>query len=234
MKHSVIRGLGILIGVMILAGPVQAATTTLRVVSPESPVSAGTTFTVDIAISEASNLGSFQFVFSYNATILKFEKITLGSFLGSTDRVANPLGPKIDEAAGRVTFGAFTLGQGRGPSGAGTLATVTLRALGAGTSVLALRDAQLTDISGTLQPVNTESGQVTVAGSPAALPPAAAIPAPTQAALGAPVTGPTSPAPRAAAQDDQSGLFLIVSVGALLALAVIALIVLARRSQPGT
>jgi len=230
VKTGIFRCLVILIVAMLLSHPTQAATTILRVVSPQIPISTGENFTVDILVSNASNLGSFQFVFTYNPTIVKFEKIILGDFLGSTGRAANPLGPRVDEASGRVTFGAFTLGQQPGANGSGTLATVTLRALGGGTSSLELREPQITDISGVVQPVSAESGQVTIPGRPAAPQPlSGAALALTQPSTAGPVTGGAIPVSRAAEQGDQSGLTLFLVIGAVLALAVMALVLLARR-----
>lgn len=223
MKHRVIRALGFWVAALLSAGIATAATTTLRVVPPESPINPGTTFTVDIAVSDASNLGSFQFIFGYNPAVLKFEKMALGEFLGSTGRTANPLGPRVDESAGQVTFGAFTLGQQPGASGSGQLATVTLRALAGGTSPLEIRDPQITDIMGGLQPVTAQNSQITVSGSPAAA---------VTLSQAEPVTGPASPAGRATTADDQSGMSLILGIGVLLILAIIVLVIVARRRQP--
>jgi hypothetical protein len=80
-------------------------------------VTAGETFTV--MIDDASDLGAFEFELFYIPAIVTVEDVTVGEFLGSTGRAVIPLGPRIDNQAGRTIFGAFTLGLQPVPSGAG-------------------------------------------------------------------------------------------------------------------
>ena len=98
-------------------------------VSPEDLViccAEGETGTFDVLIDNASDLGAFEIELKLDPEVVEVEDVTLGSFIGSTGRTVNPLGPNIDNETGLVKFGAWTLGQPVGPEGSGKLATVTV------------------------------------------------------------------------------------------------------------
>jgi general secretion pathway protein D len=123
----------------------------------------GDTFTINVVIDDALNLGSFQFDLIYDPAIVQATDVTLGPFLGSTGRSTGVVGPIIDNTAGRVAFGAFSFGSQPGPSGTGTLATITFSTAGAGTSPLDLQNSQVTDTLGNPQsPVTEEDGMASV------------------------------------------------------------------------
>ena len=149
----------------------------LILVQPQSStVPMGDVFTVEVQAGGVTDLGSFDFTLTFNPTTLSVLSTTLGSFLGSTGRTTGALGPVVDNVAGSVRFGAFSFGTAAGPSGSGTLATFTLRALSPGSSPLHLASAQYTD---TQIPVSTQvpdatDGAVTVLSptpTPTATPP---------------------------------------------------------------
>ena len=71
--------------------------------------------------------------------------MTLGEFIGSTERDVVPLGPAVDSAAGQVSVGAFTSGAAAGAKGKGVLVTVACTAMRAGQGPLALADVVLSD-----------------------------------------------------------------------------------------
>lgn len=152
-----LAGLVVLVGQATAQGP-----KVMRAVPPDQPVPAGDTFEVRITLDGAENLGSFQFAILYDPAILRAESARVESFLGSTGRAVNPLGPRLDEKKGRILFGAFTLGGQAGPDGSGTLATVVMRALRPGQSPLELENAQVTDIVGNSQPLTVQGAAVTV------------------------------------------------------------------------
>lgn len=168
----------------------------VRIEPAEAVVGPGDTFTVEVVIEEARDLGGFQFDLVYDPAIVQVKEVDLGGFLGSTGRSVVPVGPKVEDEAGRMPFGAISFGSGPGPSGMGTLAAITLKARGEGSTVLDLRDVQVLDTGGSPQPVTAQGGQVVVRGAEAPTPVATATPTPAATATPAPAAtatpGPTN------------------------------------------
>jgi PKD repeat protein len=142
------------------ARPTQVQTPVALSVQPYSrTVTAGQVFTVGIVVSDVVDLGGFEFTLAYSPTVVQVVSATVGAFPGSTGRTFTPLGPNVDSVAGTVSFGAFSLGATpQGASGSGTLAVLTLRALAEGESGLLFRSAQVSDRSGSPQPVGDMAG----------------------------------------------------------------------------
>jgi hypothetical protein len=127
-----------------------------------STVMVGESFTVSVMIDDASDLGAFQFDLLYISTIVTVDDVTLGGFPGSTGRTVISLDPKIDNDAGRVTFGAASYESDPGPEGMGTLALITLTSQGEGVSGLELQRIWVMDTSGNHQTSTGEDGSVEV------------------------------------------------------------------------
>jgi PKD repeat protein len=142
------------------ARPTQVQTPVALSVQPYSrTVIAGQVFTVGIVVSDVVDLGGFEFTLAYSPTVVQVVSATVGTFPGSTGRTFTPLGPNVDSVAGTVSFGAFSPGATpQGASGSGTLAVLTLRALAEGESGLLFRSAQVSDRSGSPQPVGDMAG----------------------------------------------------------------------------
>lgn len=120
---------------------------------------------VDVLIDNVTNIGSFQFEIGYDPAIVQLRgssPVRLGSFLGSTGRTVIPVGPAIDTTAGTVVFGAATFGPQAGPTGSGTLASITWTGVGEGSRSLDLRNVQVSDINGVVIPVSEVDGEITV------------------------------------------------------------------------
>jgi hypothetical protein len=83
----------------------------------------------------------------------------VGDFLGN----AVTLGPDIDNDAGVLLLGAFSMGDGEGANGTGVLATVSLEAVGPGSSPLNLDDVDIFDTAGDSHAVAVQDGSVAVA-----------------------------------------------------------------------
>jgi hypothetical protein len=129
-------------------------------------VDAGTTFTTSVAIANAVDLGGFQFTLNYDANTVRAESVALGSFPGSSGRAFTALGPDVNNVRGHVTFAAWSAGPTpAGPNGAGSLAVVTWRAIGRGTTPLGFSAVQVTTTGGQAQTATTTDGAVTVTGS---------------------------------------------------------------------
>jgi hypothetical protein len=149
-----------------LPGLKAVADPVIRFSPSSSMVDPGATFVVDVVVDNVVDLGGYDFTVTFNPAVVHVQNVTLGSFLGSTGRTAAPLGPNIDNAAGQFTFGGFSFGVAAGPNGTGTVAQVTLQAVGSGSSTsLAFTQAQLTNTAAALLlPLTTTPGSVTVSG----------------------------------------------------------------------
>jgi hypothetical protein len=161
---------------------------TVRIDPAIKNAESGHTFTVNVMVDGAVNLGAFQFDVIFDPAVVTVTNVELGLFLGSTGRTARSIGPGIDNVAGTVTFGAFSFGSNAGPEGAGLLAAVTFTAVGSGTSALNLQKVVVTDTMGNAQAVSVEGGTVTVA-APTSAPTSA--PTMTPSPTGAPTVMPT-------------------------------------------
>ena len=137
-------------------------TTTVWIEPTQSTVTVGESFNVSVMIDEASDLSGFEFSLLYITTIVTVDNVTVGDFLGSTGRTVSPVGPTIDNQAGRVSFGAWTLGSAPGPNGTGVLAIVTLTTQGVGISPLDLQDVMVLDTAGGSQEATVEDGSAVV------------------------------------------------------------------------
>jgi hypothetical protein len=126
----------------------------------------GSNFGVDISIQDVSNLGSYEWMLSYDEDLLDFVGVVDGPFLSSTDRAVSCQPPILD--VGSVRFGCNTTGaEPPGPDGAGVLSTVTFSAQAEGTSPLDLVWVQLSDPLANDIFTSIEDGQVIlVAPSP--------------------------------------------------------------------
>lgn len=121
---------------------------TITLIGPGGPVAVGQSFPVQVHIDDVANLGAFEFRFISNLAVAATQASTIqvGDFLGSTNRTTGEL--RLDQGSGPV-YGVYSYGTANGPSGSGLLATLSVRAVGAGNSILALEDVQITDIDGT-------------------------------------------------------------------------------------
>jgi hypothetical protein len=141
-------------------------------------VSAGDGFSVDIVADDVSNLGGYALTLAFNPSVIAYNSVTNGPFLGSSGRTVNCFTPTV--LPGSVTYSCVTTGaMPPGPSGAGILATVSFTALAEGATALSLQGTVLADIVGTQIPSTLHAGTVTVFPG--------VVPTPTTT----PTTGPT-------------------------------------------
>jgi hypothetical protein len=148
-------------------------------VKPESlNVSAGDAFSVDIVADDVSNLGAYSLILAFDPSVVAYDSISNGPFLGSSGRAVNCFTPTV--LPGSVTYTCVTTGSTPpGPSGAGILATVSFTALAEGTTALSLQGTTIANIIGTQIPSTLHAGTVTVFPGE--------VPTPTTT----PTTGPT-------------------------------------------
>ena len=112
---------------------------------PGSVVALGGSCTIGVVAQGVTDLGGFECALRFDPAVVHVEGVALGSFLSSTGRTVSAIGPVIDYETGSVTFGAFSFGSAAGPAGTGTLASLTFRALAAGSSALTFGPVQFTD-----------------------------------------------------------------------------------------
>ena len=118
--------------------------------------------TVDLTVEDVTNLASFQTDLIYDPAIVSVSSVSVAAFLSSTGRTVAPVGPTIDNLAGKVTFGAFSFGSPAGASGAGTLATITFLPKSVGATALRLQATTLSDPAATAISVTTADGRVEI------------------------------------------------------------------------
>lgn len=117
---------------------------------------------MDLTVENVANLAGFQTDLLFDPAIVHVNSVSLGAFLGSTGRTVAPVGPTIDNTAGKVTFGAFSFGSQAGASGAGALATISFQPRALGTTALRLQATGLSDPTGNAIPVTTTDGQAQI------------------------------------------------------------------------
>lgn len=129
----------------------------------------GQEIVVGLQVRRAADLGSFSISLNFDPAVVTVTNVALGPFLGSTGRAASLEGPVYAENG--VTFGGVSSGSAAGPSGGGTLAWLTLSAVGYGRSPITISSATL-GAAGELQQEldRLSGGVVTVVAFASALP----------------------------------------------------------------
>lgn len=139
---------------------VEALTVSLKPASVnmlEAPVQ----FKIQVLITEVDHLGGFQFDVVYDPSVVGISstsKVVVGTFPKSTGRTVSVLGPILDDAIGNLTFGAFSFGNAKCPSGTGVLATVTFTVRKRVAGTLELKNLQITDGNGSPHDIDSVKG----------------------------------------------------------------------------
>lgn len=168
----------------VMAMPAQQGSAAVAVVPAAISKAAGDQFEVNITASGVQDLGAFELSLRYDPALIQIDKVTIGEFIGSTDRTVLPLGPSIDAAGGQLEVGALTAGALPGAQGNGVLVALSCTALRAGEGQLTLAQVRLIDTKA--QPIAAvpSDGEVVFTGD---------IVVPT--ATAAPVTPTATPLP---------------------------------------
>jgi hypothetical protein len=120
---------------------VPRAPAILNIQPSHQTVSAGSTFSASVIVSNVTDLGAFQFALNYSPTLISSLGGTPGNFPGSTGRtIYVPVSAPLISVS-KLIYGAYTTGAMSGANGAGTLATFSLRAQSGGTVLLHLSGA---------------------------------------------------------------------------------------------
>lgn len=140
---------------------VTAGNATMCLLPNTQTVAAGDTFTVEVLVDHASDIGSYEFKLSFDQVRVSAVAAVDGGFLGSTGRtVVCP--PEIIDA-GTIDFGCATIGSSPpGPTAPGVLAVVTLQAVVSGNVQLQFTKSTLSDPLANPIPVSAIDGSVTI------------------------------------------------------------------------
>ena len=169
MRIPVFRIVLLFWGVLLIPGMASADAISLGVASDAS-VTQGSSFVVDVNISNAVDLYDFQLDLFYNPAVLQVAEVTEGSFLPGSGATFFLPG-FVDNGSGNVTFNADTLETAiPGANGNGTLIEFHFDAIGEGTSFLNLDNIILGDSQGNLISSATTNGSVTVTTGSATVP----------------------------------------------------------------
>lgn len=148
----------------ITATAIPPTSTVVAIAPAVASAGVGTPTTVTVAISNVTNLGSFQFTLAFSPTLVQVQGITLGEFPASSGRTFTPVGPTIDNQAGTADFGAFSLGASpAGPNGSGTLAYIRLQPVTGGSAALHLANVQVVNVPGNTISVIARDGVLSIA-----------------------------------------------------------------------
>ena len=156
---------GLLLVSSLAAAPVLAAPI-ISIQPATQTVSVNDTFSVDVTITDVTDLYGFQFDLSFSPAVLAALDITEGAFLPSGGGTTFFIPGSIDNNAGTISFTADSLiGAISGVTGNGILASVSFQALGAGTSAIELSNIVLQDsVPNDITPFTTTHGTVEVRG----------------------------------------------------------------------
>jgi hypothetical protein len=168
----------------------------LRVEPTSYAQTEGNSITVTVKAFNAVNLGAFSFTVLFDASVLSYESIAIGPFLGSTGRsvFCEPA-----TAAGSVRLSCSSLGsEPPGPTGNGVLGTISFNGATAGSSALTLSQVLFTRPSAQIIPTGSlQHGAATISacsGScPTATPTDVGSPTPTATPGGVAVVGVNPP-----------------------------------------
>jgi general secretion pathway protein D len=139
--------------------------TSLALLPATAHAAPGAAFAQTVRLEDVANLAAYQADLVYDPALIRVEAVTIGPFLGSTGRTVTPVGPVIDNTAGRVTFGAFSFGTQPGVSGSGDLAVVHFQAMTAGQTTLEVQHPSIADPQGNPLSLADVAGSTVVVSS---------------------------------------------------------------------
>lgn len=128
----------IVVLVSVLNHSVARAIPIMGITPSSTTVNLGDSFTLDVTVSNVTNLGAFQFVLDFDPLLISATSITAGGFL-SGGGPASFVPGAINNISGELTFTSGSLFFGS-VSGSGILASIAFDTLAVGTSVVSIDD----------------------------------------------------------------------------------------------
>ena len=133
--------ISMILSLILSLGIAFAAPTTLYVdPSSVTGLTPGQTFTINIKVSDVTNLYGFEFKLGYDTSILDATEITIGPFLNEPIYTFKK---KIDNTNGFLWVATSSQKPAAPKSGSGTLATITFQVTGSGSCALDLYGTKL-------------------------------------------------------------------------------------------
>lgn len=136
----------------------------LRLLPPNTVIGIGERLVVTLELQSVTGIGAFETVIAFDPAVLEVEQVVMAPFLGSTGRSVTTMGPVLDAADGRISFGAFTFGSQAGASGTGDLAYIFLRARAAGQTDVSLQQTSVSSMMGDILFLNSVEGNSVTVG----------------------------------------------------------------------
>lgn len=150
---------------LLSAASLQAYAATVTPVAAPNPVNIGETVVLDIRLADVSDLYSYQFSLSFDASVLQASSVVLGDIFSGSSTF--PSFGFIDNVAGTISFVGDTLiGSIPGVSGGGSLGTISFQAIGGGSSAVTLSDVLLLDSGINDIAANVNAGTIQVLAVP--------------------------------------------------------------------
>lgn len=193
--RSALSTVSVIFLLLVSATPVAAQTTpTLTPVAPES-VTVGDTFTIEVTISDVTDLSAYEFDLNVDPTLIQLNSASAGPFLSSTGNSTSFLPVDIDNTAGTIGLGEFTLGD-TGVTGNGVLVIIEAQALATGNDTLTITNQLLSDSSAVEITGTTSTDTITINDTASPTPTTSPSPSESPTASPSPSESPTpSPSP---------------------------------------
>jgi len=121
----------------------------------------GESFSVDITIDNASNVGHVPFNLSFDPKVLQIVDVTMGPFL-EMDGAQVSFVRDYDDRGGQLRVSLARLGIDTGMDGSGVLCTVVFKALGLGSTEIAFSNNSVRDANADPLPANFVPARVQV------------------------------------------------------------------------
>jgi hypothetical protein len=126
---KIIWQISIIIAIIAFSVSTSQANTTLKMVLPLDKVTSGGTFTLNVEVSEVTNLYGVAFDVLFDMQIVKVLDVNEGTFLNKNG-TQTELNSSIDNEHGKVIIGISRLGQVGGVTGSRTLCSISFKTIG--------------------------------------------------------------------------------------------------------
>jgi hypothetical protein len=124
------------------------AAPTLSIVTTPNPAQLGSVVDVDVRISDAVDLYSYNFSLNFDASLFRAVGLSEGAFLGTAGATDFGYGG-IDNATGSLSYVyGYVFGPEFGATGSGSLAHIQLEAIGIGSGAFSFSDLYFGDSAG--------------------------------------------------------------------------------------
>jgi len=157
-------------GVARVAPEPLSAAVSMNLLPAQNVAQPGDVFPLDVQVQGVTDLGGVEFTLQFDPALVHVESVDLGDMLKQSARTFSMVEPAINNDLGVARVAIYSVGATPvGPSGTGTVAVLSMRAVAPGSGRVefaAQPPAQITDSLGALQePLSLNGADVTVAGA---------------------------------------------------------------------